>query len=213
MIERTHKFLRPFDAKQYLVGAPVGCRMPSLTPEILKIAEDGWMYGIIHRVGTRPAAMEWAPNGKVNNATADGPHDLVMIPLFLIDGKPVFVGDEIQGGGEVVKAKAHFTTEAGMWRWPSPKKEWPSTSMRSREIRDKFNAFASHGDMWTSVANAVIAHECEAGNLVTDKQASHWILDAAERAFNAGLHSARSGTEHGKLYFENLLQTVKENKL
>lgn len=242
-----HQFARPFDIEAYHRGDPLGCAGLGFEPQVLKTTEY-YLFGTV----TSPfgeVAMRWDTKGNPYNDNGHGPHNLVMLPLFLIDGKPVFVGDEIQGSGEVVKAQSYFSNEAGLWKWPgAPRKVETrmtggeigrlaeSLSMRitgltedarnllnfgiARAIEDGdvipaeyfFGVPGAPGQTVYGSREAVKALEAFFLDCVTASQANRWIAVAIRRAFAAGQHSARSGTEHGMMYFETLLLSVKEAK-
>lgn len=243
-----HQFARPFDIEAYHRGEPLGCAGLGFEPQVLKTTEY-YLFGTV----TSPfgeVAMRWDTKGSPYNDNGPGPHNLVMLPLFLIDGKPVFVGDEIQGSGEVVKAQSYFSNEAGLWKWPGAARR-VGTRMTTYIAAKSYSAFvaaAQDNDMaLIYFVNDAIARSIADGDVipaeyffgvpgapgqtvygsreavkaleaffldcVTASQANRWIADAIRRAFAAGQHSARSGTEHGMMYFETLLQSVKESKL
>jgi hypothetical protein len=106
------------------MGNPIGCRNKNYRPRVHETIND-YMYGIILRdnAASRPTSHEWQKSNGCEHANGIiGPHDLVLLPLFLIDGKPVYVGDEImdEKGRTVIAAPEHDNI-LGAWRWPTPK--------------------------------------------------------------------------------------------
>lgn len=123
------KFSKPFDANHAKAGAPY-CQADGDAATIFKwdLRSDEWVLaGVISDSahGLENIA-KWSIDGVVHHELCNDA-DLMMIPLGLIDGRPVFVDDEIEmnltGGWTVAKVKA---TWAGTWgddrklvRWPT----------------------------------------------------------------------------------------------
>ena len=110
---------------------------------------------------------------------AGGPEmHLVMTPLGYIDGKPVFVGDEVEfitRGGEWVKkvAQSHERMFPDH-RWPAPAKVYPETQMSAMELaRADGSRKTAHIEVTDSferearaIANAALRHAIDAGQVV-----------------------------------------------
>lgn len=167
----NHEHSRPFSLAEHEAGAPVGCRSRLLTPRIHDAVGD-YLYGIILRGvgGARPTSHEWSKSdGHEHPGGILGPHDLVMLPLFLLDGKPVFVGDElVNDQGFPVKAGPLHDNSDGKWRWPAPKVETRMTDPELLAMRSDFEGrqpiTVQHA--YREIANAAIARAIADGDVI-----------------------------------------------
>lgn len=137
----NHAHFRAFDWSTYHLGNPIGCRNKNYRPRVHETIND-YMYGIILRDNTtaRPTSHEWQKaNGCEHASGVIGPHDLVLLPLFLIDGKPVYVGDEIMDEkGRTVIAQPEHDNILNTWRWPTANIE---TRLTEDEIQNEQRKF------------------------------------------------------------------------
>lgn len=137
----NQKYTRPFDIAAAMDGAPYCCRNGAkatvlkweargLLPLIGYI--DGGVYG--------ESACSWSNLGF---HTTENEKSLLMTPLFYLEDKPVFVGDELEfymmcdGSGEwvskTVVVKDRFLENE--MRWPKPKTVY-ETSLTDEELND-----------------------------------------------------------------------------
>lgn len=206
------KFTRPFNLEDAKAGAPIGCANGA-GAEVLRYL-DNKLIGIqTSHTGTQ-FASEW----KVDGAYCEPGHfnslDLVMLPLGVIDGKPVFVGDLILGDSrgsqpEIVSAFVGMTFPAGnAWTWPEPAKVYPETQIGYLA----FIAAASSGGcthiadaletakgteksyrLYRVIANAAIRNAVDTGQLVTkeEHEAALYWLGAALRPYADAVRAAR----------------------
>ena len=174
------EFSKQFDLAHAAAGAPVG-KVGGGTARFVAYAEEAdpsccvvVIEDRFNLIGTR------RKSGRVNEVGAtDNPNDLVMLPLGLIDGKPVFVGDElvrITTPNETPKAagpvdRGPFTG----WTWPAPAKVYPVTTMRHGDMFDTYSAdlfsrghasAEAHSSGLAAVANAALRHAVDAGQVV-----------------------------------------------
>lgn len=132
------------------------------THPILAIEEAGDQEAVAFRVdGTADHRESLGIVGK-----------LVMLPLGLIDGKPVFVGDEIEDGGDGdwTPGIAHpCNRDFKNCRWPEPAKVYPMTTMTNDDLWTAQRQADSHGfsvDEFRSIADAALRHAIDAGQVV-----------------------------------------------
>lgn len=193
----TEREARPFDIQAYLLGAKYGCRSHHFTPQVL-LCEGDHLYGVIRRENANPTVHQWdKATGAEYPGGTNGPHDLVMLPLFEIDGKSVFVGDEIMNdGGHIVKASAALNNDAGMWRWPK-KAPVVETRMTDAELHaiappvmcdasiNPHDASQVPSRAYTAMrqrANAAIARAIADGDIIPAETAEKMIHAAASEA-------------------------------
>lgn len=165
------EFSKHFNIDHARSGAPYSCANGSRA-EMLRFYASK-MVGIHDGAGAEPYAGEWLLDGTYCTPGHGGALDLVMLPLGLIDGKPVFVGDEfIHRDGETITA-APMDAKIGFdgARWPSPTKAYPITSMTFDELAIVHNAQmdSTPNEFARSVraiANAALRHAVDAGQVV-----------------------------------------------
>lgn len=108
---------------------------------------------------------------------------LVMLPLGMIDDKPVFVGDAVinQLGVEIYawpNAKAEYL---GGCTWPTPATAYPVTQMTSDDFSDAMGALMLYEGRARAVANAALRHAIDAGQVVTKADHDAAVERGAER--------------------------------
>ena len=128
--------MKPFNMEHARAGAPFCCR-DGEPATVLKWDGRG-DYSLIGMFGANDLAASWTDVGCFSIHDQDA-IDLVMLPLGFIDGKPVWVGDEIEtksfsatGAWEPVKVcpgDHGFTT----CRWPAPAPVYPETLLTLRD--------------------------------------------------------------------------------
>lgn len=178
---------RPFNAAHHQAGAPIRCRDTKYRPEILKTI-GGRTFGLIHREcdPEYPTMIEWdAQTGRASLHNVEGPHDLVMAPLFSIEGKGVFVGDHIVGDDGIVTNAHTFHRNAGNhhhWRWPRPDGPVVKTKMTDRELHQEWDRNPEYETSLRQVANISISRALSDGQVITQEaheDAMHKMADAA----------------------------------
>ena len=126
------EFTREFNAAHAKAGAPYCCSNGE-EATILKWDCRDPIYPIVGVMGEMDDSNEWQSNGLYNDGI-NTEYDLVMTPLGMIDGKPVFVGDSIvtDGGMPFDVNPAHAINSSFFLhgcKWPAPAKVYPETAM------------------------------------------------------------------------------------
>ena len=178
------EFSKPFDLAAARAGAPFCCR-DGRTAEILKW--DGRRPGepLIGFQSDSDIPASWAEDGAYETGH-EGDIDLVMLPLGLIDGKPMFAGDEIEAMSVTGSHWISITVRpgdrplGGRFRWPAPAKAYPVTTMRHEDMFSIYSADL-RGRGYTSVgaethgleavANAALRHAIDSAQVITAEQA------------------------------------------
>lgn len=103
-------------------------------------------------------------NGNADHGIAFITSRLVMTPLGFIDGKPVFVGDEILYlDGVSRKAEPGDDLAPGnQWRWPAPAPVYPQTRMVEDDYASALNGWMLSTETCCVIANAALRHAIEA---------------------------------------------------
>lgn len=176
------EFSKPFDLAAARAGAPFAGENGEAvrvliwdrkhpTHPIVAIEEDGEQEAVAFR--NDGTATHHESLGIVRK--------LVMLPLGFIDGKPVFVGDEVvNASGTVATAfvEIDLTSPASAWRWPAPAKVYPETQMTDAELHAKWASSPFHVSPLVFAANAALHHAIDAGQLVDAKQSAEAIRKA-----------------------------------
>lgn len=172
------EFSKPFNMEHARAGAPF-CLRGGGPATVLKW--DGRRKGepLIGFRTEQDIPSSWSAGGVYFSDCLEGPDDLVMLPLGLIGGKPVFVGDQVvNAGGAITTAFVgiDLTSPPLAWRWPAPTKAYPTTSMtfdelaivHNAQLDSKPNEFARSV---RAVANAALRHAVDAGQVVPVSEA------------------------------------------
>jgi hypothetical protein len=158
---------RPFNFDQAKAGAPYGT--VSGTPvEIVK-----WDM----RTAGAPILAIIAQDQQCASYKADGTNSvyaaLCMLPLAMMDGKPIFTGDwYLSSTGSLHQAQPYHRVFDDC-KWPKLAKKCPKTQMTGDEIRQAVGM--NHGNMTMTVrhleaaANAAIARAIDDGDVFTRK--------------------------------------------
>lgn len=163
------EFSRPFNLEHAKAGAPYCCR-DGEDATILKWDCRDPNFPLVGIFGDSDDATEWSAAGQYN-CQLNPEYDLVMLPLGFIDGKPVFVGDEIisERDGKAHVAYAEQRNFNGA-RWPSSTPAYPVTRM---QLKDFDIAIISSGSKECvdaraacAIANAAIAMALIDGDVV-----------------------------------------------
>lgn len=186
-------YTRPYSEEHARAGAPVGLSNGTSR----KIEHLTWssrkVVGVVHTATEIYAGEWWSETGKCCDPQFRPGWNLVMAPLTMVQERPVFVGDVIViPGGEQYTVRP-VDRPGPDCEWPKPMPKWPVTSLTPQILSELDDAATSNnvpeGSAYTHFANAIIAHECEVGNLVPKAQYMEQSreLGAAERALeNAG---------------------------
>ena len=163
------EFSKPFDAHHARQGAPFSCA-DGTAAAILKWDLRG---GPCQIAGTYEDGqfgdelIRWTEDGTPHQLAGTA-KTLVMLPLGLIDGKPVFVGDEL-----VDPTGATFTPGPGNaghlsgCRWPAPAKAYPKTTMTGADLISATGTgeWIDHSVI-ASIANAALRHAVDTGQVM-----------------------------------------------
>jgi hypothetical protein len=176
------KFSKPFNLAHAQAGAPYSFD-DGESAEIIAWSRAGAM-SLVSMKGAHQSLVLSRVDG-----TSGGMATLAMLPLGMIDGKPVFVGDSIEmnlaQGWSVVKAAS---TWAGTWvddgkftRWPAPAKVYPQTLMSVDLIEAECHGAGGSNSALFRIANAAIKHAVDFGQVVIadDRDARDWSIAKA----------------------------------
>lgn len=215
------EFSKPFNIDHAKAGAPfcgADCEAVRVliwdrkhpTHPIIAIEERGEQEAIAFRVDGKSTSHESL--GIVL--------ELVMLPLGLIDGKPVFVGDAIALPSGEVCVVGPVDRPGPDCSWPAPAREYPQTMMKIAEL-------AKHccdGRSWTedarAIANAALRHAIDAGQVVTtedravrDMEIARAVLSACKERFDGAKNACCSNefiiTRLSGVHLKAVISTVK----
>ena len=140
--------------------------------------DDGECAEIIkwNRNGQHPIVVMCGKRQDVYSLGVDGyggAGQLVMLPLGIIDGKPVFVGDELTYAEDTRRtftAQPRWDQEslnAGSGCiWPAPANVYPQTLMTYLDLVNVYENFDKFQVALKEVANAAICHAIDAGQVI-----------------------------------------------
>jgi len=185
---KTPEHYRPFDLASAKAGAPVGCINERNTVEILKYSERA-IFGTIRYGDESEVVTTWKLDGS-NDPCLQA--DLVMLPLGMCEGKPVFVGDmlhhEVMGSFFVPVGTVYFAD----CKWPRKKLEYPETKMNWSDLSDAYypRPNGRDGNTWNSdacrkVANAAIKRAIIDGDVVPSEMLDKVANKVSEATYNA----------------------------
>ncbi len=163
---------RPFSVDLAKAGAPYCCR-DGREVEMFKWDRPN-LYPLLGCYDEKHDAGSWTTGGKFT-VSSDEDHvaDLVLLPLGILDGKPVFAGDELESILDGTKAKVgpgHRVFKN--CRWPAPVKAYPILGITHQQL---LNAFGQQGiqdgspmsDGFRRIADATIMHAIDTGAVVS----------------------------------------------
>lgn len=183
------EFSKPFNLEHAKAGAPF-CGGHGEAVRILIWDRKNPKYPIIaiEEDGDQEA-VAFRADGKATHGCGAIVQELVMLPLGVIDGKPVFVGDEVEyetfvgWGRDSVSAEWR---EFGKCRWPAPAKAYPTHTGDLDALRNEYNSIlgSTVNGALERVANAALRHAIDAGQVVAkdDHEAAlHRLGDQLKR--------------------------------
>lgn len=200
------RIIKEYNNEAAIVGAPVGCRDQRYAPDILKRTPYA-IFGTVATADQEEQPIRWNKNGLVHVSTP-GPHDLVMEPLGFCDGRPVWSGDILidRDGCEVEFLGSLAEIDLSAYVWPPVAPKWPLATIDPAALFDAWKKIPmgsrQTGELYLAVANAAIAHECEAGNLIPREVAEKMV----RRAFGMGF-DGRNWTLDGR-QTDALIKTI-----
>lgn len=187
---------KPFHFDHAKAGAPYGTAT-GMPVEILKWDMQGNVHSILAIVGDRQECARYTRLG-TNGSYAD----LVMLPLGMVEGKPVFVGDQLQNSkdGTIQEARRHWGVELidwSEWNWPKLAKEYPKTRMSQAALSGAMNSSPrgmAIGHCLECVVNNAIARAIDDGDVFTREQLDKVIYAAWTHA-DAGNYLTTDSTD------------------
>lgn len=167
-MNKAPEHYRPFNIKHAKAGAPYGL-VGGAPVTILKWDARYPNRPLLGVYGNNDQAIGWDQFGRGGFGSDN---ELVMLPLGMCEGKPVFVGDKLIDKTWVA-GDPEFTVEAGIsyeWMrctWPRPKPQYPETRITADDICKLGSTLAesNYGEC-IKLANASIAKALENGDVV-----------------------------------------------
>lgn len=212
MMEKNNMSKAPEHFKQYnhehaQAGAPIGLRNGCDVKIHHAVPEFDKLIGMFYGVDGTVHAGEWNLKGAYYDFGHGGRLDIVMLPLGMCEGKPVFVGDKLEQRDRHNKSWIALDAQIGhkdfsISRWAETKPEYPNTRMTNKEINeviaidDRLIAW-SETEAGLRVANAAIARAIEDGDVFTRDQVQAVIKECADIAFRMGNGSIAYSAIHG----------------
>jgi hypothetical protein len=182
------KETKPFNLEHAKAGAPF-CTASGEKVEIVKWDMKSGNCPILGLRSDNEYVQQWAMDGEPA-ANFMSVTRLVMTPLGYIDGKPVFVGDEIElkcmaKPDEWKRVKAE-PTWAGTWtdecaRWPAPAKQYPVTGMAGDVLWGIYNSEGCIHPGMFAVANAALRHAIDNGQVITMKDHADKLAEVGRK--------------------------------
>lgn len=205
------EFTKPFNIEHAKAGAPYCCSGGS-EATILKWDCNHQHYPLIGAICENGSHYpeSWTASGMQasDEEVERRPwRDLVMLPLGMIDGKPVFVGDEIEAMSVPGDDWIGITVKPGDrprqngFRWPAPAKAYPETTMLHKDMFDVYshelrkrghNSIQADTHGLAAVANAALRHAIDGCRVIAseDAQKSVQVLQANLAKTEAELNGA-----------------------
>lgn len=178
---------RPFNLEHARAGAPFSIANGE---EVEVLKWDRKHAQCIVTVSRQDAAIRsYCADGTASHI--DPKFHLVMTPLGYIDGKPVFVGDEIghrEAPDDITVLALPHDRDFADCRWPAPKPVFPETRMSFQELCEAGDmSLTATSSKIKDVANAALRHAIEAGQVVAidDRKLTAKELGDAERLLAA----------------------------
>lgn len=179
------KDTKPFNLEHAKAGAPYACRDGDAAT-VMKWDGRG-SQPIVGFYGETDLATTWHTNGRFYITGRDeSAHDLVMTPLGYIDGKPVFVGDELLNAfGVATTAWPGIDFGRGHgWSWPAPAKQYPVSMLSDGEMAAAM--IGMHPAMnitvgWRAIADRALRHAIDNGQVITMKEHTDKLEDVGRK--------------------------------
>lgn len=169
------EFTKEFNADHAKAGAPYCCRN-GVEATIVKFDCRHPNFVLVGVRGQSDECTSWTNKGGFYGNNDPCGHDLAMLPLGMIDGKPVFVGDELlddQGHAFFVKPTPAEWLHTTGCAWPAPAKVYPATQIGDNDLCSAYygggpvvGATAEMAAFYR-IANAALRHAIEAGQVIT----------------------------------------------
>lgn len=153
---------KPFDLEAAKAGAPYCCR-DGQAATILKWDGRSADYPLIGVYTEHDDTNSWTMAGSEFNSGSASDCDLVMIPLGMCEGKPVWWGDDLLTSTGIYKAQD--LRQFSNCTWPNPVPKYPQTKMTKDEITN-LALSVPLDDVQIRVANAAIARAIQDGDVV-----------------------------------------------
>lgn len=187
---KAPEHFRPYSHEAAQQGAPIGLRNGAKVA-ILHVTTDK-LIGMFTGVDETPHAGEWDLNGAFNEMSWEkGRMDIVMLPLGIIDGKPVFAGDVLehcQTGARHEVGDARLV-DLGHWRWPLATPIFPKTRMSDGDLAEAhlggLTKTSTPSEERRHIINEGIARAIKDGDVVPAEMLGHAVrltIDAGRTA-------------------------------
>lgn len=209
---------KPFNLEHARAGAPYGCAN-GYEATILKWGSRNTHFPLLGCSGGDDSATAWRNNGL---SCVGDQYNLVMLPLGYIDGKPVFVGDElVDPSGATLVVKPSYSGHLANCMWPAPAKVYPETRMNAdyiakviREPGLSDGGFHLPMTVAMALANAAISRACEDGDVVPREMVEKVAEDVAEMVIAClrGNINAKAEAESFKGHITEIIKSVLEGK-
>lgn len=192
----TPKFSKEFNVEHAKAGAPYCCRNGE-EAAILKWDGRRENEPLIGARSDCDSPTTWGIDGAYLPGRSVCNEDLVMLPLGMIDGKPVFVGDKYLGYADTeCVAGPGMSSDWSGCKWPAPAKVYPLTQMDSGELHAAYGPKDEpswHSGAARSLANAALRHAIDAGQIISmdDHIAALHALSQNLRGVEIARHSMR----------------------
>lgn len=219
-MSKAPEHFRPFNIEQAKAGAPIGCRGGFSVVQIVKFDAKKARYpviGVVDYGAEGEVAISWCANGAHVNTGAEHHLDLVMLPLGMCEGKPVFVGDKLEQRDRHNESWVALDAQVGHKdfedsRWLSP---YPKTRVAKHVLAEFFSTTKPYADDCVDLANYAIASAIQDGDVVPAA-----MLDAVAKNVRdkicrqVGMISEFEGYEpFGDEFLAAIIKRVKEGKV
>lgn len=157
---------KPFNAKHAKAGAPYCCRNGDQATVLKWDCRSGLpLAGVC---GAIDMAHNWTAEGLHGNRL-DDMFDLVMTPLCMCEGKPVFYDDELMTESGTLFRLKSITPGYSMIgvTWPKKQREYPQTTMSDDQLyaSSEYIKTTPPAEYMRRIANAAIKHAIDSGQV------------------------------------------------
>lgn len=192
------KEYRPFNVEQAKAGAPIGYSDTKCEFKIYEYFDD-YCIGAIKRIGDNSKWYAQALDFETGS--------LVMLPLFHLQDKPVYMGDTLyDANGAAFQVELSHTQsmiDGCTWEVPRGKVE---TRMTDDDITDLENSAFTSIDGIRGMLNTAIARAIEDGDVVAMDEVTK-ILEVASSLYIECFNGTRRGVT-----YEEIMAAYKESK-